>query len=64
MFENGSSQWSHLGFELSRITEEDIRGHVQDEVLSQFFGFGHDGDGSMRCGWIKETLLRTHLSSI
>ncbi|SRR5258708_2363438 len=50
-FQNASPEWYSLGFELSTISQKDLRHHVSEEVISQIFGFGHDGNYSIYALW-------------
>lgn len=36
-FQNESDHWYRIAFELDKVPQERLRGHVKDEALSQFF---------------------------
>ena len=51
-FQNESNRWYRIAFELDKVPQERLVGHVKDEVLSQFFGFGRERDGSLYALWL------------
>ena len=51
-FQNASSQWYSLCFELDIFPLEIFADHLQDEYASQFFCFGHDGNYSIYALWL------------
>jgi len=50
-FENASRDWYSWGFELDLIPQEVLKYDVKEEAISQFVGFGHDGNYSIYALW-------------
>lgn len=50
-FESASQEWYSTGFELDVLPQEVLKHHIKEEVISQFYYFGHDGNDSMYALW-------------
>lgn len=51
VFDAPPREWYSGRFELAAISKENLLDHVKEDHLSQFFGFGHDGNYSLYALW-------------
>jgi hypothetical protein len=50
-FQNISLEYYAGYFELDLVTRDDLKYHIREDALPQFFGFGREGDDSLYALW-------------